>query len=172
MRKSIVLVLIMVLTSVLLFPNNSIKANSTKEKILYNSKFEISDNDDVDIVHNDDGSTDIFVTKIGEVKVVKVGDRVMQTKTAERAKYHLEGVDIVWKAKLEATFLYDGSSATCIAHNPTTEIYNSNWYLYSSSDGRSGNSAYMSYTFKKTSGSTKSGSITISCAGDGTIYSS
>ena len=120
---------------------------------------------------NIDGSTDVIVTYLSEVKTFLIGDRSYNTKTAEKAWYHVEGVDFTCKAKLVATFLYDGSSASCIASNDSYEVYDPDWYLYSSSSGRSGNSAYSGFVFKQYStGKQEAGSLSISCSGNGTIY--
>lgn len=59
---------------------------------------------DIDIIYNIDGSTDVIVTYLSEVKTFLIGDRSYNTKTTEKAWYHLEGVDITCKAKLVATF--------------------------------------------------------------------
>ena len=63
------------------------------------------DIDDIKIVYNIAGRTDVIVTYLYGVKTFLIGNRSYNTKTAEKAWYHVEGVDITCKAKLVATFL-------------------------------------------------------------------
>ena len=171
MRKTFNVAVFIILICVLLFPRMNVKAYDNYEKNVYQSMLNTEDIEDINIVYNIDGSTDVIVTYLSEVKTFLIGDRSYNTKTTEKAWYHLEGVDITCKAKLVATFLYDGSSALCIASNDSYEVYDSDWYLYSSSSGRSGNTAYSSFVFKQYStGKREPGSLSISCSENGTTY--
>lgn len=162
---------IAILMGILLFPQKNVKAFECYEKNIYQAILTTEDSDNIEVVYNKDGSADVIVTHLSEIETVLIGGRSYDTKTAEKAWYHFEGVDVKCKAKLVATFLYNGSSASCIASNDTYEVYDSDWYLYSSSSGRSGNSAYSSFTFKQYStGKQEPGSLGISCSGNGTIY--
>ena len=57
--------------------------------------------------------------------------------------YYSSANVLQWKAVLNATFTYNGSSATCTSVNSlNVTIYDSSWSVGSKSTSRSGNTAY------------------------------
>lgn len=51
-----------------------------------------------------------------------------------------------WKAVLNGSFTYTGSSATCTSSSVNVTIYDSSWYVISKSASKSGNQAIGSVT--------------------------
>lgn len=72
----------------------------------------------------------------------QVDFRSSGTKTASKTyQYTDSDGDIAWKAVLNGTFTYTGSSAQCTSSSVDVTIYNSGWYVVSESAGKSGSSA-------------------------------
>lgn len=73
--------------------------------------------------------------------------------------------------KLDATFIYDGSSATCIANSASYNILNSDWTYNYVTTNRSGNTAWADFSFTNSvTGENAARTIYISCSGSGIIY--
>lgn len=71
--------------------------------------------------------------------------------------------------KLKGTFTYNGKTASCTNAIYSTSIKNAKWSFSSKSARKSSNKAIGSYTLKHTNGTTKSGSVTLTCNKNGTI---
>lgn len=86
--------------------------------------------------------------------------------------YNSSGV-AEWSATLNASFTYDGSTATCTAANCQVTIYDNAWYVISNSSGYSGNTATanvsVGYRVLGVSVGTKSITITLSCDANGNL---
>ncbi len=86
--------------------------------------------------------------------------------------YNSSGVT-EWSATLNASFTYDGSTATCTAANCQVTIYNNAWYVVSNSSSYSGNTATanvtMGYRLLGNTVGTKSITITLSCDANGNL---
>lgn len=101
------------------------------------------------------------------------GNRAMNT-VSDYTTYslHASGVLQLY-VKLDATFLYDGSSASCIANSASYNILNNDWVCDNLTSGRSGNQAWASFSFTNSNtGQTASGTIYISCSPSGVISKS
>lgn len=96
------------------------------------------------IYHGDGGYTVVTVTK--EV----TEGRAANYSRGEKEYEHFTGDDILqWKAVLDATFTYNGSSATCTKVNGlNVTIYDSSWSVGSKSTSKSGNTAYGYLTMR------------------------
>lgn len=96
------------------------------------------------IYHGDGGYTIVTVTK--EV----TEGRAANYSRGEKGYEHLTGGDTLqWKAVLDATFTYNGSSATCTKVNGlNVTIYDSSWSVGSKSTSKSGNTAYGYLTMR------------------------
>lgn len=97
------------------------------------------------IYHGDGGYTVVTVTK--EV----TEGRAANYSRGEKEYEHFTGDDILqWKAVLDATFTYNGSSATCTKVNGlNVTIYDSSWSVGSKSTSKSGNTAYGYLTMER-----------------------
>ena len=78
-----------------------------------------------------------------------------------------------WEMKLHGSFSFDGTSATCTDASVTYSIYNSNWHFVSKSAWPSGNTANGTITLKETylgfTLQTVTKSLTITCDADGNV---
>ena len=76
--------------------------------------------------------------------------RVSGTKSGTAIKNYYSNDDVLqWKAVLDATFTYNGSSATCTKVNGlNVTIYDSSWSVGSKSTSKSGNTAYGYLTMR------------------------
>ena len=80
-------------------------------------------------------------------RIMDFQSRASGTKTgAKEATYYESSGTAVWKAVLNGTFSYTGSSSSCTASSVSITIYNSSWYTISKSASKSGNTAYGSVT--------------------------
>lgn len=119
------------------------------------------------IIHFDDGSYMIIF-------VEDISPRAVNTRVANKYYTYYDGSDNVeWEAKLNASFTYDGTSATCTSANCTVTIYESRWYEISNTTTRSGNTATTQLTMgEKFLGITISKpqyTITLTCDKDGNL---
>ncbi len=65
-------------------------------------------------------------------------------------RHYTSGNTLQWKATLNATFTYNGSSATCTSVNSlNVTIYSSDWSVGSKSTSKSGNTAYGYLTMNR-----------------------
>ena len=72
--------------------------------------------------------------------------------------------------KLTATFIYDGSSATCITSGASDNILNSDWQCVYLTPGRTGNVAWASFKYVHTpTGFIVEDTIHMSCSAAGSI---
>ena len=66
--------------------------------------------------------------------------------------------------RLDATFLYDGSTATCITSGASDSILNPDWQCVYLTPGRSGNTAWVNFKYVRTStGEEVSGVVHMAC---------
>lgn len=99
---------------------------------------------DTDTVYFDDGS---YIT----IDISTVRGRAAGTVTGNKTyTYHDSDGTTAWKAMLNGTFSYTGSSATCTASTCNVTTYDSAWYTVSKSTSKSGNSATAAVTMGKT----------------------
>lgn len=68
---------------------------------------------------------------------------------SKESTYHGSDGSAKWKAVLNGTFTYTGSSATCTAASCSVTIYDNDWYTISRSASKSGNTAYGYATIGK-----------------------
>lgn len=74
--------------------------------------------------------------------------------------------------RLDATFLYDGNTATCISAGTTHNIYDDTWSCDYLICNHNGNQAWVNYSFSKiTTSYTYSGTIGLSCNPSGIVTS-
>lgn len=87
--------------------------------------------------------------------------------------YHNSTGTSCWKATLNGTFTYTGSSSTCTASSCSVTVYESDWSTSSKSATKSGNTAKASVTMvRKALGvtvDTKSASISLTCDTNGNL---
>lgn len=90
----------------------------------------------------------------------------------ERNYYDSNG-RLYWKAVLNGTFSYTGTSATCTSASCDASSFCSEWYLISKSASRSGNTAYASVTMGERAGgitvSQEDVQLTLECDGNGNL---
>lgn len=67
----------------------------------------------------------------------------------KESAYHGNDGSTKWKAVLNGTFTYTGSSATCTSASCSVTIYDDDWYTISRSASKSGNTAYGYATIGK-----------------------
>lgn len=92
-----------------------------------------------EVIHYDDGSYAVITVE----KAVGTARATNYTSGSKEYKYYSSSNVIQWKATLNATFTYTGSSATCTKVNSlNVTIYDSAWSVGSKSTSKSGNTAY------------------------------
>ena len=96
-----------------------------------------------DVIQFEDGS---YIT----IEITGMDTRSASTKTAKKTyRYHNnDGVE-EWKAVLNGTFSYNGTSSTCTASSCTVSITNTAWYVISKTATKSSNMAYANLTMGK-----------------------
>ena len=120
------------------------------------------------VVYHADGS--YTVTRIEQMPTARAAGSVTGSKVTD----HYSGDNVlVWKATLQATFTYDGSSARCTAvDNLSVRIFESGWSMASKSSSKSGNTATGNITMRY-SGLTGAGNfpitLTLSCDKNGNL---
>ena len=88
-----------------------------------------------DTVYFEDGSS-------LEMAIQAVDSRAAGTKSGTKTYTYKNSNGVVqWKAMLNGTFTYTGSSATCTASNCSVTIYDNDWYVVSKVTEKSGSSA-------------------------------
>lgn len=96
--------------------------------------------------------------------------RAASTKTTYKSyTYRNNDGDVLWAAKLTATFSYTGSSATCTSAKTSYSISKSSWKCSKNTASKSGRTAKGDFTFKKLLLISKSVTISISCSNSGVI---
>jgi len=81
------------------------------------------------------------------VEVVCYGTRASGSVTGNKNYSYYDRNSVKqWKATLTGSFTYTGSSSTCTSSDINVTIYNSDWYVYSKSASKSGNTASGSAT--------------------------
>lgn len=108
------------------------------------------------------------------VRVYDHGTRVSGTVRGGKEYTHYDNDGSVnWKAVLNGTFTYNGSSAICTDSSVSITIYDSSWYTISKSASKSGNKATASVTMgQKVGGITVARvpvSLTLSCDANGNL---
>lgn len=103
-----------------------------------------------------------------------VATRASGTISGRNMKNHYSSDNVLqWRAVLDASSSYNGSSATCTAVNSfNVTIYNSDWSVGSKSTSRSGNTAYGYLTMnRKIVGGTQGVpvTVTLSCDKNGNL---
>lgn len=87
--------------------------------------------------------------------------------------YYTSSNVLLWKVTLNATFTYNGTTATCTSATPSYTVYNSSWKVTKSTASHSGNTATGSFTAKRyTLGipvETVNKTLTLTCSPNGTI---
>lgn len=92
------------------------------------------------IIHLEDGS---YIT----IELESMESRATNNRTGSKTYTHkASNGDINWKAVLRGTFVYTGSSSTCITATCDVTITSTNWYEISKVVGRSGSSAICDLT--------------------------
>lgn len=97
------------------------------------------------VTYYEDGS--YTVTTVEKRLTARAAGTVTGTTTEN---YYSSANVLQWKAVLNATFTYTGSSATCTSVNSlNVTIYNSAWSVGSKSTSKSGNTAYGYLTMNR-----------------------
>lgn len=108
--------------------------------------------------------------EIVEDQIIKDGSRIINTVSDYTTFTDLMNGVLQFYVRLDATFLYDGSSATCIANGASYNILNSNWQCCSLTSSRTGNYARADFDFVYTpTGTHVTGYIWMSCTPNGVI---
>lgn len=91
---------------------------------------------EIETIYFDDGS---YAT----IELTTYATRASGSKSASKTYnyYDSNNERLLWKAVLTGSFTYTGSGATCTSADMQVTIYNSEWFLYSISDSKSGNVA-------------------------------
>lgn len=96
------------------------------------------------IYHSDGSHTVVQVVKCATARAAKT------VTGGATENYYSDNNVLAWKAVLNATFTYNGSSATCTSVNSlNVTIYDSSWSVGSKSTSRSGNTAYGYLTMER-----------------------
>ena len=82
---------------------------------------------------------------IDEIKINKGRASGAINGSRTKSYYDADG-NLEWKAVLNGSFAYTGSSATCTSSSVSVTIYDSAWYTISKSATKSGNTASASVT--------------------------
>lgn len=99
----------------------------------------LSENNE-DVLYLDDGS---YIT----IEINDVNSRAISSKTASKTYTYCNSSGVVqWKAVLNGTFSYDGTTATCTASICTVSISNDNWYVISKTTSKNGGTANAELT--------------------------
>lgn len=120
-----------------------------------------------EVVYLDDGGyLTIYVSAIDtRSSTVKNGSKTYQ--------YTNSNGEVSWKAVLNGTFTYTGSSATCTASSCTVTVYDSAWYQVSKTTGKSGGTATaeltMGYKFLGVTTKKVPVSMTLTCDANGNL---
>ena len=122
---------------------------------------------DFNVIKLDDDS--YFIIEIEEIDL-----RASGTKSGKKTyTYNSSSGTALWKAVLNGTFTYTGSSATCTASSCDVTIYDSAWYVVSKSATKNANSATASVTMgQKILGVTtskKTASLKLTCDANGNL---
>lgn len=97
------------------------------------------------VTYYKDGS--YAVTTVEKTRIARAPGSVSGTRDRN---YYSDGNVLQWKAVLDATFTYNGSSATCTRVNSlNVTVYDSSWSVGSKSTSRSGNTAYGYLTMER-----------------------
>lgn len=121
-----------------------------------------------EVIYYDDGS--YTVTTVERYAATRASGTI----SGRNMKNHYSSDNVLqWRAVLDASFSYNGSSATCTAVNSfNVTIYNSDWSVGSKSTSRSGNTAYGYLTMnRKIVGGTQGVpvTVTLSCDKNGNL---
>lgn len=113
----------------------------------------------------DDGS--YYVTTITESLT-----RSTKSGTKTTTHYNSSG-EALWKASVNGSFTYTGSSVTCTSASHSVTIYEDVWYTYSQNSYKSGNKAIANVVMKrKFLGivvETKEANLTLTCDVNGNL---
>lgn len=114
--------------------------------------------------------TETYDDEIAENQIVKDSSRTINTVSDYTTFTDFMNGVLQFYVRLDASFLYDGSTATCIANGASYNILNSNWQCYSLTTSRTGNYARADYDFVYTpTGYHVTGYIWMSCTPNGAI---
>lgn len=122
---------------------------------------------DEEIIHLDDGSYIV-------VELIWADARASGTRTAVKThKYYNNDNVEQWRAVLQGTFTYTGTSATCTAASCNVTISDDAWYVHAKGVNKSGNAAMCELTMgKKLLGVTvskKTISMSLTCDANGNL---
>lgn len=129
--------------------------------------FATTETEDSEVIFFEDGSY-IVIT------IASSSNRSIYSKTGHKKLVFYDGDNNVsWEAKLSATYIYTGESATCTTASCTVTVYDNQWYEVSKSTTRSGNAATTQLTMgRKFLGVTVEKpeyTITLTCDKDGNL---
>lgn len=94
----------------------------------------------IEVIRLDDGS-------YMEITIETLSARVANTVSgSKKYTYYDSDGNVLWEAKLSATFAYSGAWYTCSTANCNVTIYDSHWYEISNSTIRSSNNAFTNLT--------------------------
>lgn len=120
-----------------------------------------------EIIQFEDGSYAV-------IEVVAYGTRAAKSVDGSKQYTYCDSDGTVrWKAVLNGTFTYTGSSSTCTSSSCSVTTYSSEWYTISKSASKSGNTANCSVTMgKKVLGTVvdkMSASLSLKCDANGNL---
>lgn len=126
----------------------------------------------------DDGSyyveTFTYSPEAIEMSSVSLQAATSSSKSASKSVTYYSSDNVaLWKASVNGTFTYNGTTSTCTKASHSVTIYNSAWYKYSGSAYASGNKATANITMKKKFlgivTSTRSATLTLTCDKNGNL---
>lgn len=101
----------------------------------------------VEIEYLDNG--DYIVTYLDDGEIYDDGSKATVTKTKTK-KYLNSSGDTMWAVRVQGTFTYNGTSATCTKASHKATSYASSWTIISASHSKSGNHATATATARHT----------------------
>ncbi len=111
-----------------------------------------------------------IVTEITENKITRATNTKSGSKTS---KYYNSKNVLEWTVILNATFTYNGSTATCTSANNSYSIVNTAWKVTDAKSSRSGNTATGNFTVKRYAlgivTKTENRTLKLSCSANGTL---
>lgn len=95
---------------------------------------------EMNIIYFEDGS---YIVDTIEITGARASGSISGSRTRS---YYDDNGNLDWKAVLNGSFSYTGSSATCTSSSVNVTVYDSSWYTISKSATKSGNTASASVT--------------------------
>lgn len=166
MKKFITLIL----TAFILISNQT-TAHAKDIGNLRSNPMSVNFNSEATVIYSDE---DIIITELTEFKRNTSGIQTYSTKkyVSPSRKYNITSSSgkLLATFTLNATFTYDGKTASCTKSSYSTKINDRNVSFTSATASKSGSTATGKYSLKiKNTGKTLSKSVSLKCSKNGTI---